>query len=98
MPYKDPAKKKAQMARWRKESIEKGYGKWLYNRRKLRFDDAERFRAAIGLSLDVLQSTKKPADKINKAIELLSGALAESMKVEEELGRFKKGEVDGNTG
>lgn len=47
MPYKDPQKKVEWGKRWRKQSIENGYGKWLYRRRALRFADAEHFGEAL---------------------------------------------------
>jgi hypothetical protein len=36
MPFKDPEKKKENHRRWRKKSIEAGYGKALYERRAQR--------------------------------------------------------------
>lgn len=47
MPYKDPAKRKAATKNWRERSIANGYGKWLYNRRAVRFADAEHFREVL---------------------------------------------------
>lgn len=47
MPYKDKEQKHRQMKRWRADVMSRGYGKWLYARRKLRFDDATEFRKAL---------------------------------------------------
>ena len=47
MPFADPEEKKQYMREWRRSKIDAGYGKWLYERRKLRFEDAERFRAVL---------------------------------------------------
>lgn len=33
--------------RWRSRAIKNGYGKWLYARRKARFEDAEQHQAAL---------------------------------------------------
>lgn len=47
MPFKDPERKREHMRQWRKKSIERGYGKWLYKRRALRYADADYFREAL---------------------------------------------------
>jgi len=80
MPYKDPRKKRGANQKWRRKAINEGYGKWLYERRKLRFDDAERFRQTLVLI----------ANGHNKARELAQIALEESREAEETLGEFKK--------
>lgn len=47
MPRKDPEARRAWTQRWKKQGKDIGYNKWLYERRKLRFDDAEEFRATL---------------------------------------------------
>lgn len=47
MPYKNPEDKKAWKARWKERTKDSGYNKWLYERRKLRFENAEAFRLAL---------------------------------------------------
>ena len=78
MPYADPKDKQRAMKRWRKDVISKGYGRWLYARRKLRFDDAERFRAA-------LQEIGHLTGNV-EARRIAYAALEESRKAEEALG------------
>ena len=46
MPYKDPAKRRAANRRLRENSTPQ-YHKWLYDRRKLRFETASRFEEAL---------------------------------------------------
>lgn len=46
MPLKGEAKRQANKA-WMRRAKQTGYTKWLYDRRKLRFDDADAFRAAL---------------------------------------------------
>ena len=82
MPYKDPRMKRGANQKWRRKAINEGYGKWLYERRKLRFDDAERFRVALEEIVDM--ETPEYMRDVARA------ALAESQKAEEKLGQFKK--------
>lgn len=90
MPYKDHEQKLAAMREWRKKKIAEGYGKWLYERRKLRFEDTDRFKRAIEGALDKLQHGSRPQpQRINDAVEILSTALRESLEAEEALGEFK---------
>lgn len=100
MPYKDPERKREQMKVWRKQSIDAGYGKWLYARRKLRFDDAERFRAALEQIAQMPTSELNP-DGVQQAADSMKlvahDALQESQEAEEALGRWK-GEDDGQEG
>ena len=102
MPYKDPDKKLEAMRRWRREVMPKGYGKWLYARRKLRFDDAERFRGAIGDSIEHLlvalgsDDMEDVQDAAEQALHELQEALRESMEAEQELGEFDFGEEVSN--
>jgi hypothetical protein len=81
MPYKDPEEKLKAMKRWRENVMPRGYGKWLYQRRKLRFDDADRFRFA----LEQIQVTEGISDAHNIARD----ALEQSRKMETALGKFK---------
>jgi hypothetical protein len=84
MPYADPEDKRWQMKRWREEHIKQGYGKWLYARRKLRFDDAERFREALEkISTAYTNGDAEPLQRI--ALD----ALEESRQAEEALGQFQ---------
>jgi hypothetical protein len=93
MPYKNREEKLEAMRRWRKDKMAKGYGKWLYERRKLRFEDAERFRDAMDRAIDELRSSKTSvATRANNAIDILTDALRESMEAEEKLGRFAEEE------
>jgi hypothetical protein len=47
MPFNTPEKKLEWTRRWNKQGKEIGYNKWLYDQRKLRFDDAVAFRGAL---------------------------------------------------
>lgn len=91
MPYKDPKAKLEAMKKWRQDVMPRGYGKWLYARRKLRFDDAERFRGAIVRALLELgipdESYPRP---VTNAVRILNEALAESKRAEETLGSWQK--------
>lgn len=82
MPYADPADKKKAMQRWRRNVISKGYGKWLYARRKLRFDDAERFRLVLE------EIAADDPDRSTHYGQLAHRALAESRAAEEALGEW----------
>jgi len=103
MPYKDHAMKLAKTKEWRERKMKEGYGKWLYERRKLRFDDAERFRTAIESAIDELhkvqlvlgfdetseETTRKAAGHTDAALEALTTALHESIKAEKTLGPYQ---------
>lgn len=78
MPYKDPEQKLEAMRQWRGRVMPKGYGKWLYARRKLRFDDAERF----GFALQQIQV----AESITDARAIAQDALEQSKRAEIKLG------------
>lgn len=47
MPYADPQAKIERQREWRKKAIALGYGKWLYQKRKRVYQDAEWFREAL---------------------------------------------------
>lgn len=47
MPYADPQEKLERQREWRKKAIANGYGKWLYQKRKRVYQDAEWFRDAL---------------------------------------------------
>lgn len=80
MPYKDPEKKLKAMKRWRGEVMPRGYGKWLYARRKLRFDDAERFKDAL---LQIME-----APNVATARGIAFDAIEASRQAEEALGHW----------
>lgn len=96
MPFADPEEKLEYMRDWRARHIRKGYGKWLYQRRKLRFDDAERFRTAIEEALALLAGPDWERDGIGKVgsayvvgvATVLHNAIQESKAAEERLGPF----------
>ena len=95
MPFADREEKLEYMRDWRASRMRKGYGRWLYQRRKLRFDDAERFRAAIEEALALLagpdweteRAEGGPAYAVGAA-NILYTALMESRAAEEALGEF----------
>jgi hypothetical protein len=88
MPYADPEKKAGHMRVWRKRVISQGYGRWLYQRRKLRFDDAERFRTAIEGALEQLSAVPltAKASPVSNAVALLTEALIASLEADAALG------------
>lgn len=47
MPLRDPEARREWGRNYRKRKMQNGYGKWLYARRKARFDDAEEFRSVL---------------------------------------------------
>jgi len=55
MPYKDPEAKKEYMRQWRKEAIASGYGKVLYGRRRVRFENEKRYRRSIEEAIRLLK-------------------------------------------
>lgn len=71
MPLKGEAKLEYNR-RWRKQSIKSGYGKWLYARRKARFDDAESHQAAL---LKILNCRS-----LDRAQEIAEASLSSSVK------------------
>lgn len=77
MPFADPERKKQFMKEWRKRSIKNGYGKWLYARRSLRFQDADHFRETLEAIAEVPEGS---------ASILASKALEDSEKRWLELG------------
>lgn len=97
MPYADAEKKLGHMKLWRKRKMDEGYGKYLYQRRKLRFDDAARFQAAIEEALTILAGRdweneearirNAPAYAVG-AVNILYNAVMESRAAEEALGPF----------
>lgn len=86
MPFADPEKKLEYMREWRKEKMGKGYGVWLYKRRKLRFDDAERFRRVLE------EIVADDPDRLTHYGHLAFRALEESREAEEALGHHSPGE------
>lgn len=87
MPIRDPQKKREATRAWRERVMPQGYGKWLYARRKLRFEDAEMFRDVLRDIAEVsggkFSSQSAALGEIN--MKALS-ALEESRRREEELG------------
>lgn len=89
MPYKDPRMKRGANQKWRRKAINEGYGKWLYERRKLRFDDAVRFREALTqIAENRVPTTYGGGHHAAKA--LAQDVLEQSRKAEEALGEFKR--------
>lgn len=87
MPYADREVKLAHMREWRKTKIAQGYGRWLYARRKLRFEDAKRFRAALEAIADV------PVGREGAVLimrDIATAAIAEADRAEEALGDFRE--------
>lgn len=85
MPIKDPEKKRAATKAWRERVMPQGYGKWLYARRKLRFDDEERFRSA----LEEIEARDRAGHDSEVAADMgaiARVALTESQRAEEALG------------
>ena len=84
------------MRDWRASKMRKGYGRWLYKRRKLRFDDAERFREAIDEALALLAGPNWKENGIETVrssyvvgvATVLYNAMQESQAAEEALGPF----------
>lgn len=87
MPIKDPQKKREATRAWRERVMPQGYGKWLYARRKLRFDDAEIFRSVLEDIAEISggRSTSQSAALGEINIKALA-ALEESRRRDEELG------------
>lgn len=83
MPFANPEKKKQYMKDWRRGKMAEGYGKWLYARRKLRFDDAERFRQVLE------EIVANDPERTTHEGQLAHRALEESRAAEEELGWFE---------
>lgn len=86
MPYTNPEDKKKQMKKWSERVIAQGYGKWLYQRRKLRFEDADRFRKALEYIVDT--GTSDPRSAMVHMQEIAREALRASAYAEAELGHF----------
>jgi len=92
MPYADPEMKKKQMKRWRKHRMREGYGRWLYARRKLRFDNEERFRNALERVLEITKNDNFTEEEIIlEATYVIETALTAARWAEEELGDFDSG-------
>lgn len=91
MPFKNPEQKKAHMREWRKRKIEEGYGKWLYARRKVIYENEAAFHEAIGKAIDLLD-----INDLEGAREILAKALREAMERGDEIGSFTKEEEEPN--
>lgn len=89
MPLKGEAKLRASKA-WRDRVMPQGYGKWLYARRKLRFDDAERFRSVLESILDTAEHGRMRSEERLEHIAFHAReALEESDRAEAELGPWE---------
>lgn len=86
MPIKDPEKKRAATKAWRERVMPQGYGKWLYARRKLRFEDAEIFRGVLEDIANRNVTAKDPAGLVGRYEEMARRTLDESQQREDELG------------
>jgi hypothetical protein len=86
MPYSDPVKRKENHSKWLREQVAKGYGKWLYAKRRVLFTDAERFRETL---LEILNEAKT----IEAAQLLASKVLKESDKEHKALGTWRERSV-----
>lgn len=82
MPLKDPQAKLEYQRRWNRNKMNKGYGKWLYERRSLRFKDAVYFREALEAIQDV---SRDPA-----VLAIVQEALEASALREEQVGPAPK--------
>lgn len=90
MPYRDYDMKKHAMKNWRKRVMGQGYGKWLYARRKLRFDDAERFRETLERIIEVAEHGRMTnEDRLADVAGRARAALEESRQAEEALGKWE---------
>lgn len=86
MPIKDPQKKREATRAWRERVMPQGYGKWLYARRKLRFDDEARFRDALE-TIEAMAGAAGSGEVPAMAIaQVAREALGESREAEEALG------------
>lgn len=86
-------RKLARNKSWRENVMEAGYGKWLYERRKLRFINADEFRKALEKidEMDRKGYEKKDAHKLVSEMGYLARkALEESIKREEALGDWER--------
>lgn len=91
MPYADPADKLAAMKRWREDKMKKGYGKWLYARRKLRFQDAENFKFVLEWIIEIAEHGRmSDEERCSQIAHHAREALRESREAEEKLGNFKE--------
>lgn len=86
MTTRDPEKLRAKSARYRKRSIERGYGKWVYKKRKLLKEDATEFKRA-------LEKVLSDCASLEAARIVASRALADSRQREKELGSWKEAHV-----
>lgn len=89
MPIRDPEKKKATAKAWRERVMPQGYGKWLYARRKLRFEDAENFGALLAEIIEISDREVSQEARLGEISFKAQAALEESRKKVEELGRWE---------
>lgn len=84
MPAKDPEVRRNVQRQWNRRAIKAGYGKWLYAKRKLVYQDAEEFQSVLELILSEEIST------LDAARLVASRALSDSRKRQEKLGEWRK--------
>jgi deoxyribodipyrimidine photolyase len=96
MPYADPEEKRKQMKRWRKSVMAKGYGKWLYAKRKLVYQDAQEFGETLReiIALAEAPSNMSPEARLGAISIRAWAAVQASVQREEELGPWKGEEDD----
>ena len=89
MPIKDPERKREVTKAWRQRVMPQGYGRWLYQRRKLRFQDAEEFRVALEEISAMLPPDERSEGSLGAEIGAIAdAALAASRQREEDLGAW----------
>lgn len=77
MSARDPVLRRATQRAWAEKNIKAGYGKWLYAKRKLVYDDAKEFRSALEQILS--------AKSLDAAHLVATKALADSNKRQEKI-------------
>lgn len=60
MPFADPEQRREHMREWRKKAIRNGYGKWLYQKRKRVYTDAQEFKIALKMIANMPTSELNP--------------------------------------
>lgn len=88
MPIKDPERKREVTKAWRQRVMPQGYGRWLYQRRKLRFQDAEEFRTALEWIADHHTEDRYGDSAALEMQEIARRALRDSRQREDDLGAW----------
>lgn len=90
MPYRDSEKKLGHMKLWRKQKMSEGYGKWLYARRKLQFQDARFFREALERIVEVgIHDSRDHLMARSEILVIAQEAIRDSDQREAEVGPFE---------